>query len=469
VIAGLVRRSRALTGLAAAGLLGASGLLAACGSGSSSDAGSPASTSPPTSSPTSIPTRLPEETLTFGVVGSDAEVEAYRQMTSLFAPLSKQVTVHVESWPDETAMMAALRGGAKPPDVFLAARRDLLWLTQHGSIQPVDHLLDDRGVNLGDDYPHDSLTAFASDNRLQCLPYAIEPSVIYYNKHLVKFAQMKADPPTPGQGWSLDQFGATARWAVRHHPGVSGLYVGPSLAGLAPFVYSGGGQLYDNATTPTSLALSSSASLAALTQALLVLGKPSLTLSPSQLAQRTPLEWFERGKLAMLAGTRDVVPELRTTLGFNFDVMPMPSLGSAATVGSVTGLCVSRQASDSATAAQFMVYASSPDALGEVASAGYLQPANQSVALGDDFQQPGRLPVHATVFTFGVKSMVYPPVVEQPDVLSQAVDPLVAQLFGTDPTRLPHETRLIDKVSQPILGPPPSTGPSGSVSPSPSS
>jgi multiple sugar transport system substrate-binding protein len=463
VIGGHARRSRALTGLMAAGLLAVSGLLAACGSGSGSSSG-PGPTSPVTSSATSIPTRLPKETLTFGVVGNIDEVEAYRQMTSLFAPLSKQVTVRIEAWTNETTMMTALRNGARPPDVFLAARRDLLWLTQHRTIQPVDHLLDDRGVDFGDDYPRDSLTALASDNRLQCLPYAIEPSVIYYNKHLVKFGQMRVDPPTPGQGWSLDQFAATARWAVHHHPGASGLYVDPSLTGLAPFLYSGGGQLYDSSTTPTSLALSSDASQAALTQVLPVLTKPSLTLSQAQLEKHTPLEWFERGKLAMLAGSRDVVPALRTTLGFNFDVMPMPTLGSPATVGSLTGLCVSRQARDAATAAEFVVYASSPEALSSVASAGYLQPANQTVALSDDFQQKGRLPNHASVFTFGIKSMVFPPVVADPDTLSQQVDPLVARLFDSDPTRIPRLTRHIDRVSQQVLAPPAS----GSPSPSPS-
>jgi multiple sugar transport system substrate-binding protein len=468
VIRGPARRSRTLTGLVAAGVLGASGLLAACGSGTSSGPGTSAPTTPVTSSAssaTSTPTRLPKETLTFGVVGNVDEVEAYRQMTSLFAPLSRQVTVRIEAWPNEALMMAALRGGARPPDVFLASRRDLLWLTQHRTIQPVDQLLDDRGVDFGDDYPRDALTALASDNRLQCLPYAIEPSVIYYNKHLVRFGQMKSDPPTPGEGWSLDQFEATARWAVRHHPGAAGLYVDPSVTGLAPFLYSGGGQLYDDATTPTSMALSSDASQAALATVLPVLTKPSLTLSPGQLQKHTPLEWFERGKLAMLEGSRDDVPPLRTTLGFNFDVMPMPTVGSAATVGSLTGLCVARRAHDAATAAEFVVYASSPDALAGVASAGYLQPANQSVALSDDFQQKGRLPNHASVFTFGIKSMVYPPVVPDPDALSAQVDPLVARLFEADPTNIPRLTRRIDRASRSVLAPPPTSSPSDSASP----
>jgi multiple sugar transport system substrate-binding protein len=466
VSGGHARRVRALTALLAAGLLGA-GLLSACDSTPSSDPGSQGPTSPPpTSTPDSLPTRLPKETLTFGVVGNTDEVDAYRQMTSLFAPLSKEVTVQVEAWPNEGTMMAALRDGARVPDVFVAARRDLDWLTEHRSIQPVDHLLDDRGVDFGDDYPRDSLTAFASDNRLQCLPYGIEPTVIYYNKKLVKFGRMKVDPPTPGQGWSLDQFAATARWAMRNHPGVKGLYVDPTLAGLAPFVYSGGGRVFDDPTSPTSLALSSSASQTAITQAMQVLGRRSLTLSSAQLREHTPLEWFERGKLAMLAGSRDVVPALRTTLGFDFDVMPMPTLASAATMGSLSGLCVSRQAADAATAAEFVVYASSPLAVGQVASAGYLQPANQTVALGDDFQQPGRLPRHASVFTFSVKSMIYLPVIAQPELLSEQIDPLVARLFQAPASRIPRLTRQIDNDSLPILAPAPTDGSDPSSQPS---
>ena len=55
------------------------------------------------------PSPLPPETLTFGVVGSSDEVDAYRQMASLFAPLNRQVTVQVKAWPNETRMMADLK------------------------------------------------------------------------------------------------------------------------------------------------------------------------------------------------------------------------------------------------------------------------------------------------------------------------------------------------------------------------
>jgi multiple sugar transport system substrate-binding protein len=468
-VTGGFRRGRRRTGsLLAAGLFLAGGLLAGCDLGSSSTAqNGPAS---PTSSTTSSGP-LRRETLTFGVFGTPDEVAAYQQMTTLFGSATRRVTVKVESWPDHTSMLDAFKNGAPVPDVFLASRRDLLWLHQHQAVQPVDGLLDDRGVDFGDDYPRDSLTAFARDNNLLCLPYDIDPTVIFYNKALVKFGRMKVDPPAPGQGWSLSQFEATAHWAQRHHPGVSGLYVDPTLEGISPFLYSGGGQLYDDPNRPTSLALSSDSSRTALAQAMVVLGRRDLTLTPQELLQRTPLEWFERGKLAMIEGDRSLVPTLRQVLGLDFDVMPMPSLGTAATVGGMTGLCISHRTTDVNTAADFVVYASSPAALGQVASEGSLQPANQAVALSPDFQQPGHLPKHASVFTFGVKSMVIPPLVDKWDQLDQAIDPQVARLFTTPITRIPAITRLIDRESRTILAPPggPNSPTSGASTQSPGS
>lgn len=161
------------------------------------------------------------------------------------------------------------------------------------------------------------------------------------------------------------------------------------------------------------------------------------------------------------------MPQLRNRLGFEFDVMPMPELGKAATVGGLTGLCISQQASDAGTAADFLVYASSPDALGYVASQGYLQPANQAVALSDDFQQPGRLPKHASVFTYSVKSMQFAPLISQWDALDATTDPALEEMLQGRATQVPPRTTAIDQASrrvlriQPLDGASPSGQPSG--------
>jgi multiple sugar transport system substrate-binding protein len=288
----------------------------------------------------------------------------------------------------------------------------------------------------------------------------VQPSVIFYNKKLVSFDRIKVDPPTAGQGWTLDQFATAARWATDHHPGVAGGYLEPSLTGLAPFVYSGGGTLFDSDQQPTSLALSDDANVQTLSQTVRALRAPGDRLSQAQLERHTPLEWFARGKLALLEGSRRMVPDLRAAAGLKFDVMPMPSLGTSATVGSLTGLCISQHAKNVGTAADFLAYASSPGALALVSYGGYLQPADQAVALSDAFQQPGLKPRHASVFTFSVKSMVYPPVVGQWDDIDLAVDPLLDRMLRGRPADVPRLARKVDRTSYRIIGP--RLGPSAS-------
>jgi multiple sugar transport system substrate-binding protein len=282
----------------------------------------------------------------------------------------------------------------------------------------------------------------------------------------VKLSQVPVDPPVPGQGWSLDQFAATARWAVSQHPKAAGAYVDPTIGGVSPFVLSGGGQVFDGANPPTTLTLSSDASQQALIRTVRLLHRPGMRLTPQELAERTPLEWFERGRLALLEDSRHIVPQLRNRLGFEFDVMPMPDLGTPATVGGLTGLCISSQASDPGTAADFLVYASSPVALGYVASQGYLQPANQAVALSDDFQQPGHLPKHASVFTFSVKSMQFPPLIGQWDALDAVTEPTLEAMMRGRATQVPARTREIDQASRKVLRLEPSASPSPSSQPS---
>jgi multiple sugar transport system substrate-binding protein len=290
----------------------------------------------------------------------------------------------------------------------------------------------------------------------------VQPAVIFYNKRLVRFGRITNDPPTPGQGWSIEQFGAAGRWAVKHAPGVAGMHLDADLTGIAPFVYSGGGALYDNATHPTSLALSGSADMQALIKTVRTLQEPGALLTPAQLERHTPEEWFMRGKLAFLEGTRKMVPDLRAASHLNFDVMPIPSLGTPATVGNLTGMCLSQHPRDVSTAADFLVYANSPEALALVSYGGYLQPANQTVALSDAFQQPDRLPHHAGVFTFSVKSMVYPPVVASSDAVDLVVDPILDEMLRGTPEEVPRFARLIDRASYRLLGP--TFGPSASPS-----
>jgi multiple sugar transport system substrate-binding protein len=354
--------------------------------------------------------------------------------------------------------MGTMRESGEVPDVFLASGRDLKWLEDRQVLQPVDQLLLERGVDFGDLYSRDSVLAFSAESRLQCMPVGISPMVMFYNSELVDFDAMVrrglSAPAEEGLSWNFAQFAAAAEFASRPGRNTKGLYVDPSLEGLAPWIYAADGQLFDSTTEPTRLTFSDDSTLAALETVLPVLRDPRLTLTPAQLERRSAVEWFERGKLAMMPGYRSMVPRLRDVPGLEFDVIQMPSVERNATVGELTGMCVSADTRNTAAAADFLVHMASAVSVRRVASEGYLVPANLEVAYSTDFIQPGRAPDHGQVFTNAIRTIVLPPLLDdEPELELTVADELEELLLAPVLTDLEALTAEIDEESRTILDP----------------
>jgi multiple sugar transport system substrate-binding protein len=400
--------------------------------------------------------------LTFGVWGGEAEVAAYQKVVDIYNDGHPEAKVKVAAYPDHDALLAALDGGSVP-DVFLVSRQDLGLLRDAELNRPLGDLLDERDVDFGDGYSRVALEAFSSDRDLQCMPYGISPMVMYYNKALVDFpamAERELDVPAVDDedlskrpSWTLEQFQVAADYASRPRRGEAGFYVAPTLRGLAPFVYSGGGRIFNDDEEPTSLAFSSDDTRSALEKVLPTLRDPKLGLSAEQLAEKTPLEWFRDGKLGMIAGFRDLTPELRKST-VNFDVMPMPTVDGAATIGDISGVCIARDTDDVAESADFLVDVVSTESVSEVASAGYLAPANTAVALSDAFLQPRKRPLHAAVFNNSIRNMRIPPLIDDAAALDAAVADPIKQLLEVEVPDLDALTEQIDEASRTVLAPP---------------
>jgi len=453
---------RVTRGLVACAAVGSVLITAAC----TNDSPDPV---PPTPSASST---APPESLTFGVVGPHDVQRAFRATVDAWNLDPDSVDVAIESWPTQAAMRADIEGGAAVPDVFMSSRSDLSWLLENEYTQPVDELLDERGVEFGDTYSRDALQALSADDHLQCMPYGVTPTVIYYNKRLVNFDRMRNRgldvPDEDATSWTFDQFAAAAEFASRPAREAKGVHIAPTVEGLSPFIRSGGGTVFDDADQPTSLSFSSDSSKDALERTLELLRNPQVTLDEAQLDEASAVRWFLRGKLGMIAGDRSLTPILRRKSNLDFDVMPMPKLDSSATVGDVTSLCMSAQTSSPSLAADFMVHEISADWVGLVASTGYLQPANVEVALSDDFLQPGRRPEHAAFFNSSVRSMAVPPLIDTLPELEETVAPSLQQLvYGVGVLDLDAITTQIDDESKTVLDPDSVTdSPSPSESPS---
>jgi multiple sugar transport system substrate-binding protein len=407
--------------------------------------------------------------LTLGVWGSDKEVEAYQEVVDLYNATNDESTVTIDAYATHDELKAALDSG-KVPDVFMINRADLADVRDAKLNQPIGDMLDDRDVDFGDSYSRPALEAFASDRQLQCMPYGISPMVIYYNPALVDFQAMAdrgLDAPTVDYedlskkpSWTFEQFQAAAEYASRPRRGIAGFYIAPTLRGLAPFINSAGGSIFNDDDPPTSLAFSSDDTKSALEQVLPVLRDPKLTLSTGQLAEKTPLEWFREGKLGMIAGFRDLVPQLRPTGTLDFDIMPMPVVDSASTVGDLTGVCIAKDTPNASEAADFLVNFISTESVTTVVRAGYLAPANTTVALSDAFLQQGRAPAHSGVSNSSIKSMRIFPLINDPAALESAVAEPLKELMEVEVPDLDVLTEQIDAASQTVLAPPETESPS---------
>lgn len=412
----------------------------------------------PSASPTPPPVDDPAK-LTLGVWGSPAEVTAYGEVVRMYNASTDAADVTLASWPDDASMTAALEAGQPVPDVFLVSRGDMEQLRADDRVSPVDNYLDARAVDLGDEYSRQALEAFSADGRLLCMPYGVSPKVIFYNTDLVDFPRMEAtglEVPTSKdhRSWSMEQFVTAATFATTIRPGVKGFAIEPSLKGLAPFVLAAGGRIADDADEPSTLAFSDDDTRDALETLLPILRTPEISLAPDELGNGTILGRFKRGRLGMMVGDRSLVPELRAVPNLRWDVMPIPSIDGAATIGDYTALCISRESERREDAADLMVGLASEALLEPVAATGHLVPVNQKVALSDDFLQRTQQPLHAQVFVNSVRSMEILPFTHEWPALEAAAAAPLRQLFAAGPTvDIDAITEQVDAAAETVLQP----------------
>jgi multiple sugar transport system substrate-binding protein len=287
------------------------------------------------------------------------------------------------------------------------------------------------------------------------MPVDVSPLVVYYNPRLIELDQIAAegrDEVTAERGWNISEFGLAA--AQPRRPGVRGLYIAPRLEQIAPFVWSGGGQVVDDPADPTTLTLADDASRDAFEQLLEVVRDPGLTFGQDAIQRRSALDRFKAGKLGMLLAYRDLTAELRRNPRFTFDVMPLPVVGGGATNARVTGACISPSSSDQQGAADFLAALSSTYAQNTLAATGYVMPANTKSLNAEAFLQEGQRPLHSQVFLRELRDVRMLPATRSWAELETSLASALDDLFYL-PVIDPLQERLaaIDASSVPFLDP----------------
>ena len=407
--------------------------------------------------------------VSLAVYGPAPVISAYTTIAARFNARHPSISIAVKPYATHDEAMQALAesvGTRAAPDIFLAGADDLDQLRRMKANQRVDGMLTERNVDFGDGYERIALEAFSDDSALQCMPVDVSPLVVYYNARLVHLAKLR--PPGQGvpnsdDGWRFEDFAAAARQASSST--TRGVYVAPDLAQVAPFVFSGGGQVVDDTQSPTSLTLAGGASESALRLLLELVRNPALTFSPKQLAKQDVVSRFKAGQLGMMLGFRDLTPELRKQQGLSFGVMPVPRLRKSATVASISGLCVKPGLANRGPVADFLAYLVGQEASRILAATGYVTPANSEALHSEDFEQPTLDPNGSDVFVTQIRFVNQLPSSLRWKRARLATDNRLYRLFY-DPLIDPFHDRLtaIDDASKAILSPPtpsPTASPTG--------
>jgi multiple sugar transport system substrate-binding protein len=325
------------------------------------------------------------DSITVAAAGGEGEIRALKDVVAGFEAANPGTTVTLDTVTEPGELVAKLTtafAAGSAPDLFLMNYRRLGSFAAKGVIEPVP-------ASATDGLYAKPLEAFTFDGTLLCRPSNASSMVVYLNTKL--FASAGVALPRPG--WTWDDLFATAQ-ALRSQ-GTKAIGFETGLVRLAPFVWSNGGEIVDDADAPTTVDLSSPEAREAL-QFLLRLQRTGL--SATDRAAQDPEEAFSAGKVAMYLDSRRAVPGLRKTDGLAFDVAPVPTKKSAVSVLHSDGYCVTKASQNTALAQAFAAYAVAGPGANLLARAGRTVPMQKAVAQSPDFLTPDQAPRSSQVF-----------------------------------------------------------------------
>lgn len=338
--------------------------------------------------------------LSFLVFGEPAEAKAFVDVAKGFQAANPAVTINTEavpSQPNHLLKLATAFAAGDPPDVWVIDYRRFGLLQNAGVIEAAEPYLEKSTVIQATDFYTKPLEPFTVNGQLQCIPMNMSSLEVFYNKGLFD----KAKVPYPKDGWTWDDF-LNAAIAITNlstpDEKIYGLGIDPQLIRLAPFVWQNGGDIVDNTLHPTRLTLDTPEAKEAFQWFVDLQVKHHVVASQEENASEQDQTRFLFNTLGMWLLSRRVVPALRTSSGFDWDVAPLPVGKHQAGILHSDAYCISKAAKNKDLAWKFVEYANGP--IGQVIAAktGRTVPSLKSVALSPTYLESDKPPASSKVF-----------------------------------------------------------------------
>lgn len=388
-----------------------------------------------------------EGEITFQVSGEAEEVAVYRTLISAYEqdnPGAKVKLVEVADKDDHLQKLATSFAAGDPPDVFLINFREYAQFVTRGAIEPAGPLVEGRGVDLAD-YYEQPIEAFTFEGELQCMPQNISSLVVYFNKTLFR----KAGLERPEAGWSFEDMRSAAKALTKDD--VRGLGIEPNVIRLAPFVWSAGGEVVDDLSSPTRFTLDTPEARRAVQALIDLVRVDGVVPSEEEVAAQDLETRFATGKLGMFLSSRRDTPVFREVLDLRWDVAELPVIEEPATILHSDAYCISRGIDDLDAAALFVAYSTGSQGQNITALAGRTVPSLKEVANSGAFLDPLRPPRNSEVFLRGIEYMRRTPVLATWSEIEDVAEEIFTRAFYEEGYTLDDALRDLEEQANPLF------------------
>ncbi len=380
--------------------LAAALFLAACGAATLI----PATASPaqPTTKPALTAAPVASGTVAWMVFGDNVEFDAYKRIAAAFEKATPGIKVDLVYLPASgdyrNRLDADIAAGA-PADVVFINYQRYATLAAKNQLAPIgDYLAASTRIKESDYYPA-AMAPVKWQGKTWCLPSNMSSAVIYYNKSLFDDAKVAY----PKAGWAWDDFVAAARALTRDDTALGRIFgYGSeiSLFRVAPYVWSAGGEVFDNSDKPTKLTLDTDTAVAAVQRYIDLQVK--FRAAPNAAAEKAEdsLTRFMNGKLGMYMDSRRVVALFRDTIkdSFDWDVAALPSQGKTTSILHSDDYCIPAGSKNKDAAWKLIEFAAGPAGQTTMTQIGRLVPSLKAVAESPVFLDPKARPANSRVW-----------------------------------------------------------------------
>lgn len=388
--------------LVRASIVAAAVILAACGAATPiAPTAAPAATARPAAT-TAPAAPAASGTVSWMVSGDNIEFDAYKRIAAAFEAANPGIKVDLVYIPASgdyrNRLDADIAAGAPSDVVFINYQRYAAFAAKNQLTPVGDYLAKSTLLKESDFYPA-AMAPVKWQGKTWCLPSNMSSAVIYYNKKIFDAAKVAY----PKAGWSWDEFQAAAVAIARDDAAVGRIYgYGSeiSLFRVAPYVWSAGAEVVDNAAAPTKLALDSDKAVAAIQRYIDLQVK--YQAAPSAVAEKAEdsLTRFMNGKLGMYMDSRRVTSLLRDTIKdtFDWDVAALPSQGQTTSILHSDDYCMPAGGKNKDAAWKLIEFAAGPQGQTTMTQIGRLVPSLKAIAESPVFLDPKAKPANSKVW-----------------------------------------------------------------------